>query len=75
MENYMILNIYLYASITRFTQQSRWVFFPSPQTHKNTPIMAMLPKKGPLHVECSITINAIASVNESYLGGFFDNWQ
>ena len=33
----------------------------------------MPPDNGPMHVECSIMINVMASATESELGGLFEN--
>ena len=59
--------------ITRVTKQSRWVCFLG--TKSNTRIQAIPPENGPVHVECSIMRNVMASATESELGGQFENCQ
>ena len=54
-------------------KQSQRIFFLGPKF--NTPIQEMFPDNRPVHVECSIIRNLMASATESELGGLFENYQ
>ena len=41
----------------------------------NTPIQEMPAYNGPVHVECIIMLNVMASATEADLGGLFENFQ
>ena len=59
--------------ITRVTKKSRWIFSLGPKS--NTPIIAMPPENGTIHVECSIMVNVMSSATEAELVGLFENCQ
>ena len=72
----MILQIYSDAShLSESEEQSRsgGYFFLGPKS--KTPIQEMPPDNGPVHVECSIVRNFMASAPEAEMGGLFENCQ
>ena len=72
----MILHIYSdasYISEPEARSRSGRYFFLGPKYH--TPIQEMRPENGPVHVECSIMRNLMASATEAELGGLFENFQ
>ena len=72
----MIIHIYYVASYTSEPEaqsRSRRYFFLGPKY--NTPIQNIPPENGPLHVECSIMRNVMASDTEAELVGFLENCQ
>ena len=72
----MILHIYSDASfISEPEARSRSGGYFSLGPKSKTPIHYIPPKNGPVHVECSIMRNVMASSTESELGGLFENCQ
>ena len=71
-----ILHIYSDASYTSELEaqsKARRCFFLLPKS--NTPIQKITPENGPVHVECRIMRNIMASASEVELGGLFENYQ
>ena len=72
----MILHIYSdasYISEPEARSRARGYFFLGP--NYKTPIQEMPPENRPVHVECSIMRNVMASATEAELGGLFENCQ
>ena len=72
----MILRIYsdaYYISEPEAQSRAGGYFFLGPKS--STPILSMPPQNGPLHIECSIMSNVMASATEAELGGLFENVQ